>query len=281
MSKPNALFLLADHIKLSLLERKRAQTLHLDAADSDSQDGHISRSLEQFKDGLEALQKEQQRLAESGDDAKASSIADSLPTLQKQYDDLTSQFHGFSSTSTTSTLTHPNDPSLAEDFAAATSAKPTRKLSTPKTVRFSDSPLDLEAQTETPDPHRAGLFNSGPYRDDPTDGSAGYRDAAADLDNVQIHEYHQRIMEDQDAQLDELGRRIGRQRELSMQIGDELDDHVAMLDETERVVDRHQSRLDRGRKQLGRIARAAGESKQMVAIVVLIVILVLLIAISK
>lgn len=66
MSNPNALFLLADHIKLSLLERKRAQALNLD---SDSQDGHISRSLEQFRDGLETLQAEQVRLEEAGDDA--------------------------------------------------------------------------------------------------------------------------------------------------------------------------------------------------------------------
>lgn len=65
MSNPNALFLLADHIKLSLLERKRAQALNLP---SDSQDGHISRSLDQFRDGLEALQKEQQRLEEAGDE---------------------------------------------------------------------------------------------------------------------------------------------------------------------------------------------------------------------
>lgn len=64
MSNPNALFLLADHIKLSLLERKRAQALNLQ---SDSQDGHISRSLEQFRDGLEALQKEQQRLEDAGE----------------------------------------------------------------------------------------------------------------------------------------------------------------------------------------------------------------------
>lgn len=64
MSNPNALFLLADHIKLSLLERKRAQALNLP---SDSQDGHISRSLEQFRDGLETLQKEQQRLEEAGE----------------------------------------------------------------------------------------------------------------------------------------------------------------------------------------------------------------------
>lgn len=69
MSNPNALFLLADHIKLSLLERKRAQALNLD---SDSQDGHISRSLEQFRDGLEALQAEQARLEDAGDEAYAS-----------------------------------------------------------------------------------------------------------------------------------------------------------------------------------------------------------------
>ena len=64
MSNPNALFLLADHIKLSLLERQRAQTLNLE---SDSQDGHISRSLDQFRDGLEALEKEQKRLEDAGD----------------------------------------------------------------------------------------------------------------------------------------------------------------------------------------------------------------------
>lgn len=70
MSNPNQLFLLADHIKLSLLERQRAQTLNLDA---DSKDGHISRSLDQFRDGLEALQREQGRLEEAGDEEYAQS----------------------------------------------------------------------------------------------------------------------------------------------------------------------------------------------------------------
>lgn len=88
-------------------------------------------------------------------------------------------------------------------------------------------------------------------------------------------------MAEQDEQLDALGASIGRQRELSMQIGDELDDHVAMLDETEGLVDRHQSRLDRARGQVGRIARASSENKGMTTIVILIVILVLLIAITK
>jgi syntaxin 8 len=65
MSNANQLFLLADHIKLSLLERQRAQSLNLD---SESNDGHISRSLEQFNDGLASLEQEQQRLQEAGDE---------------------------------------------------------------------------------------------------------------------------------------------------------------------------------------------------------------------
>ncbi|KAK0639208.1 hypothetical protein B0T16DRAFT_432099 [Cercophora newfieldiana] len=286
MSNPNALLLLADHIKLSLLERQRAKTLNLSR---DSQDGHISRSLDQFREGLESLEKEQARLQEAGDEAKSASLTSTLTTLQKQYHDLTSQFHGFATPATSTTLTSPNDPALAPDFAHAQSStnpnappKPTttRKVSTPKTVRFSDSPLDLEAQNPpSPPPNNGSLNPLFPYRDDPD--TAGYRDQASAMDNVQIHEYHQRILEEQDAQLDVLGASISRQRELSMRIGDELDEQVLMLDESERVVDRHTSTLGRARRQVDRFARTASESRQMVAIVVLIVILVLLIAILK
>jgi syntaxin 8 len=69
MSNPNALLLLADHIKLSLLEQQRAKTLKLSR---DSQDGHISRSLDQFREGIEALEKEQQRLEELGQESYVS-----------------------------------------------------------------------------------------------------------------------------------------------------------------------------------------------------------------
>lgn len=220
--------------------------------------------------------------------SKAAALADALPGLQKQLDDLTSQFHGFSSPSTTSTLTHPNDPTLAEDFAHANTTTSTSKKagslrnsggpgSTHKTVRFQDN--GNNNNNDNDDPNAAALFNQ-PYRDDP-DAPAGYRDAAADMDNVQVHAHHSRILAEQDEQLDRLGESISRQRELSMQIGNELEDQVAMLEDQEALVDRHQSRLDRARKSLGKVARTAGESKQMVAIVVLIVILVLLIAVLK
>lgn len=64
MSSAEQLFLLADHIRLSLLERQRAQSLGLD---SDSQDGHLSRSLEQFSEGLKSLEAERDRLQQGGD----------------------------------------------------------------------------------------------------------------------------------------------------------------------------------------------------------------------
>jgi syntaxin 8 len=64
MANPSQLYLLADHIKLSLLERQRAISLNLEP---NSQDGHISRSLESMREGIEALEQEQTRCEESNE----------------------------------------------------------------------------------------------------------------------------------------------------------------------------------------------------------------------
>lgn len=216
--------------------------------------------------------------------------------MRKQYTELSSQFHGFTSAATSSTLTSPNDPALAADFAHAQSSAsanhqseqsssqpiPQSQQQQPlpkKAVRFSSLTADLESQTPLP-----------PYRDDPTllddDDSAGYARniAVNNLTNAQIHAYHQRILAEQDAQLDALGASIARQRELSMQIGDELDSQVALLDESERAMDRHEHALGRARRHVGRIARGASrssEGRQLGVIVMLIVVLILLIIILK
>jgi syntaxin 8 len=101
------------------------------------------------------------------------------------------------------------------------------------------------------------------------------------MDNQQIHAYHSQVLADQDEALDRLGESIGRQRELSIQIGDELDEHVQMLDEVDGRVDRHQSTLDKARRSLGNVARSAKDNMSMTIIIVLIVILVLLIIVLK
>ncbi|EKD12277.1 uncharacterized protein L3040_000253 [Drepanopeziza brunnea f. sp. 'multigermtubi'] len=279
----NQFFLLADHIKLSLLERQRAISLNLEPT---SQDGHIFRSLDSLREGLESVVEERIRLQESGDIAAASAIQETETSLQKQYDDLAAQFSGVPTDTTSSTLSHPNNPSLAADFARAadrpsvTSSSSFLKKSlrgaaavgpSSKSVRFSDAPSTQDQDEVTA---RNALF---PYRDDPTSGPPDQ----SHLDNQQIHAYHSQVLAEQDEALDRLGESIGRQRELSIQIGDELDEHVQMLDEVDRRVDRHQSSLDKARKNLGSVARKAKDNMQLTVILILIIILVLLIIILK
>ena len=196
----------------------------------------------------------------------SSNLFDQANRLRAQYDDLTSQFRGFATTST-STISQPNTPALQSDFASAQETRPRHLL---KSVRFTDNPAS-DTQEEA---NRAALF---PYKDDPDEGPLDQ----SSLNNQQIHEYHKNVIQDQDEQLDRLGQSIGRQRDLSIQIGDELDEHVQMLDDVEEHVDRHQSRLDGARQSLGKVARKANDNKQITAIVILIIVLVLLIIVLK
>lgn len=206
----------------------------------------------------------------------------SAADLRKQFDDLTSQFRGFSTTSKPS-ISQPNDPALSPDFAAAKKIRPRNPSSSSflkrsptdsprpdKSVRFTDAPPDAQEEA-----NRAALF---PYRDEPE------REGPPDqghLDNQQIHQYHSQVLRRQDEDLDRLGESIGRQRDLSIQIGNELEDQIGMLDESEQVMDRHQSRLDGARRQLGNMARRAKDNKQLTIIIVLIIVLVLLIITLK
>lgn len=64
MASSSQLYLLADHIKLSLLERQRALSLDLEPT---AQDGHISRSLDSMREGVEALEHEEVHVREKGD----------------------------------------------------------------------------------------------------------------------------------------------------------------------------------------------------------------------
>lgn len=86
---------------------------------------------------------------------------------------------------------------------------------------------------------------------------------------------------EQDDQLDRLGESVGRQRDLSIQMGTELDEHVGMLDDIDEGVDRHQGTLDRARKRLGTVSRRAKDNWSWLTIGILILVLVLLILVLK
>ena len=265
MSNPSQLFLLADHIKLSLLERQRALSLSINPNPSTTT--QLARSLESFREGIESL-------------SSRSSDTDSLTQLRAQYADLSSQFHGGSSSPTaTQTLTTPNDASLREDFTHAQQKPNTnpqaQRTDSKKNVRFHDDPSASSLPDSETDTNRATLFPTH-YTDTPSPP-----DPTVEMSNQQIHAYHNQVLSDQDSQLDTLSESIGRQRHLSMQIGDELEGQVALLDEVDRGVDRHQGRLDGARRRLDGVARTARRNWGMTTIVVLIVVLVLLIIVLK
>ncbi|KAL4923979.1 syntaxin family protein [Aspergillus undulatus] len=264
MPNPSQLFLLADHIKLSLLERQRAISLDLEP---NSQDGEISRSLESLREGIENVQSDVTRLEELNDEA-ASDLKDQLVHLRSQYSDLSSQFRG---------PTSPPDHDRTESprFTNVKNSSPDLKQPVPqhppsKSVRFMDNSADAED-----DLNRRNLFQ--PYRDSPSPEGMD----TTDMSNQQIYDHHEQTMREQDEQLDRLGESIGRQHQLSIQIGDELDGHVALLDGMDGDVDRHQSRLDNARRRIDKIRRSAGDNWSMMTIIGLIIVLVILIVLLK
>lgn len=187
---------------------------------------------------------------------------------------MTSQFSGSSAGSTATTQT-PNDPSLSADFTAAQTLPPATATAQKKPRQVSKSVRFRDEDDSTPDPNRSQLF---PYRDDPSDDTIPSQD---DLSNQQIHAYHSRVLEEQDAQLDTLSQSISRQRDLSLQIGDELDGQALLLEDVEEGVDRHAAQFVRARGRLERFSRKARENWSLSVILVLIVVLVLVIVIVK
>lgn len=65
-TSPHQLFLLADHIKLSLLERQRAQSLKLPG--NSTNDGPLTRSLESLRAGIETLTSDAEEQKSTGEE---------------------------------------------------------------------------------------------------------------------------------------------------------------------------------------------------------------------
>ncbi|KAI9063678.1 hypothetical protein FKP32DRAFT_1592363 [Trametes sanguinea] len=110
-----------------------------------------------------------------------------------------------------------------------------------------------------------------PYTDDP---EAGYS-------SEEVLLQQRRIMDDQDVHLDELSRSITRQRDISLQINDELDVHTGLLEGLDHDLDRTDSRLTHARRKLDRVARGAKENGSTLMIGLLILVLLILIIVFK
>ncbi|VDB92368.1 unnamed protein product [Peniophora sp. CBMAI 1063] len=110
-----------------------------------------------------------------------------------------------------------------------------------------------------------------PYADDPEAGPEP---------GVLLQE-QQRLMEDQDIRLDSLAQSIGRQRDISLRINDEIGTHQGLLEELDHDLDSTSHRLGRARRQLGTFAQKAKANGSTLTIAGLIFVLLILIIVFK
>ncbi|KAF9519385.1 hypothetical protein BS47DRAFT_1337142 [Hydnum rufescens UP504] len=89
------------------------------------------------------------------------------------------------------------------------------------------------------------------------------------------------MMDEQDTHLDTLSHSIRRQREISENIGSELDVHTGLLEDLEVGLDRTAGSLGGARRRLETVGRGARENCSAVTIAILIVVLLILIVIFK
>ncbi|RKP36990.1 hypothetical protein BJ085DRAFT_20543, partial [Dimargaris cristalligena] len=86
---------------------------------------------------------------------------------------------------------------------------------------------------------------------------------------------------EQDRSIEELSRSVQRQHQLGVTIGDELDYHNQLLDETDQVADRTGSHLEFARKKLDDFRRKARKSRSCYLTLVLILLLMIVISLLK
>lgn len=112
-----------------------------------------------------------------------------------------------------------------------------------------------------------GMQPFEPYRDEP------------EVDNHAMFAQHQQTMLEQDSSLDVLHQLIKRQHQMGTAIGEELDNHVILLDDLERGVDDGGFQLERAQRRLDHFRRQAQQNGLLVTIVVLTVILITLLVV--
>ncbi|KAJ7678224.1 syntaxin-like protein [Mycena polygramma] len=123
----------------------------------------------------------------------------------------------------------------------------------------------------SPSPSPAAEAVYTPYTDDP---EAAYEPGA-------LLQEQQQMMAHQDTHLDLLSHSINRQRDISLQINDELEVHTGLLEELDTDFNHTETILTNARRRLDRVAQGAKNNGSTVTIGALILVLLILIIVFK
>ncbi|KAG9083373.1 hypothetical protein FRC07_013927, partial [Ceratobasidium sp. 392] len=127
-------------------------------------------------------------------------------------------------------------------------------------VRAPTPPVSSPPRSPSP---RNGTLDDGifrPYKDEP----AAYEEGGATHDEIMLEQ--RQMMDEQDTHLDRLSNSIRNQRDISIQINDELDVHTGLLESLDHELDSTHDRLGRARRRLDHVARGARDNGSAVAI---------------
>lgn len=101
------------------------------------------------------------------------------------------------------------------------------------------------------------------------------------MNNQHLHQAQLLQLQDQDSHLDRLAQSVSRQHHLSLQINEELEDHVQLLDEMDVFTDSSQSRLSLAKQRLTTFSRKAKDNGSILTIVILFLTLIILLIVLK
>ncbi|KAF9402581.1 hypothetical protein BGX21_009572 [Mortierella sp. AD011] len=237
--------LIADSTLVTVFERNRCKTNGLS---STSQDKIIEKNMPRLRDGLKQLEAELSQAEQDGSvpSKELASREDTLIKLQQQLEKLEAllQDKDDADASFADRVYRVHHVLALKRAVLLGLNQNSTKHTRSKAVRFSEHEVEVD-----------------------------------NMDNGQMLQLHQRIIDDQDQNLDRLSNALNRQQEIGLMIGDELDTHVDLLDDTDHLVDRAESRLGIARKQLDRVAKGTKGCRSWLIILALVAVLIIVIKI--
>ncbi|CAH1271596.1 STX6 [Branchiostoma lanceolatum] len=146
-----------------------------------------------------------------------------------------------------------------------------------KLLHVNTSPKVIKPVKEDRSREREHLFNGPSKRQD------RYTKLDSEMENTnqkfigETRQQQQLIVESQDDQLEMVSGSVGVLKNMSHQIGNELDEQAVMLDDLGHEIDSTQSRLDGVLKKIAKVSHMSNDKRQWTAIIVLLVIMFILI----
>jgi hypothetical protein len=105
-------------------------------------------------------------------------------------------------------------------------------------------------------------------------------DSPQNLNNHELIQLHERIIDQQDTQLDSLSELLKKHKQIGEMISTELDTQVELLEEVGEQTDRTHANMNRGMRRMDNVLQSS-ESKAFCIMIILFLFLILLIILLK